>query len=93
MSGAFAVDQVSNPQVIGLDAAVGAAFLALLWPQLTTPKARAVAGGAALLALMLTPLITPGLPVLAAAAVAVTVAWPEPRIHRATGREPEVDDE
>ena len=93
VAGAFAVDQVSNPQVIGLDAAVGAAFLALLWPQLTTPKARAVAGGAALLALMLTPLITPGLPVLAAAAVAVTVAWPEPRIHRTSGLEPEVGDE
>jgi predicted branched-subunit amino acid permease len=91
--GAFAVDQVSDPQVIGLDAAVGAAFLALLWPQLATTTARTVAGAAALLALVLTPLITPGLPVLAAAAVAVVVAWPEPRIHRTLGQDPGVADE
>ncbi|MEO8107268.1 MAG: AzlC family ABC transporter permease [Actinomycetes bacterium] len=93
VAGAFAVDQVSNPQVIGLDAAVGAAFLALLWPQLITPTARAVAGGAALLALVLTPFLTPGLPVLAAAVVGVGVAWPEPRIHRVTEQAPEIADE
>ena len=93
VAGAFAVDQVSNPQVIGLDAAVGAAFLALLWPQLTTPTARAVAGGAALLALVLTPLLTPGLPVLVAAAVGIGVAWPEPRTWRAGQRAPGVGDE
>jgi branched chain amino acid efflux pump len=92
--GAFAVDQVSDPQVIGLDAAVGAAFLALLWPQLTTPTARVVAGGSAALALALTPLIPPGLPVIAAAAVGLAFAWPEPRPagpdqHNA----PEVSDE
>ncbi len=79
LAGAFAVDQISDPKVIGLDAAVGAAFLALLWPQLTTATTRAVAAGAAALALVLTPLLPPGLPVLAAAAVALVIAWPEPR--------------
>lgn len=77
--GAVAVDQISDPKVIGLDAAVGAAFLALLWPQLTTPTTRAVAAGAAALALVLTPLLPPGIPVLAAAGVALVIAWPEPR--------------
>lgn len=93
VAGAFAVDQISDPQVLGLDAAVGAAFLALVWPQLSTPSTRVVAGGAALLALVLTPLLPPGLPVLAAAAVAIAVAWPQPRTRRATVVEPGMDDE
>lgn len=76
--GALAVDQISDPKVIGLDAAVGAAFLALLWPQLTTTTTRAVAVGAAALALVLTPLLPPGIPVLAAAVVGLVLAWPEP---------------
>lgn len=77
--GALAVDQISDPKVIGLDAAVGAAFLALLWPQLTTTSARVVGAVAAVLALVLTPLFPPGIPVLAAAAVGVAAAWPEPQ--------------
>lgn len=79
VSGALAVEQVSDPSVIGLDAAVGAAFLALLWPQLTTRTARVAASGAAALALALTPVLPPGVPILAAAAVGVVLAWPEPR--------------
>jgi predicted branched-subunit amino acid permease len=82
VTGALAVEQISDPKVIGLDAAVGAAFLALLWPQLTTTTTRAVAAGAAGLALALTPLLPPGLPVLAAAAVALVIAWPEPQHTR-----------
>ena len=91
--GALAVDQVSDPKVIGLDAAVGAAFLALLWPQLTTRTTRAVAGSSALLALALTPLIPPGLPVIAAAAVGLAFAWPEARPAAAGPLQPEVSDE
>ncbi|MCZ3387006.1 MAG: AzlC family ABC transporter permease [Actinomycetia bacterium] len=77
-AGALAADQISDPKVIGLDAAVGAAFLALLWPQLTTTTTRAVAAGATVLALALTPVLPAGIPVLAAAAVALVVAWPGP---------------
>lgn len=80
--GAFAVEQIADPKVIGLDAAVGAAFLALIWPQLTTSAARRVMAGAVVLTLVLTPLLPPGLPVLAAASVALVVAWPEPRPAR-----------
>jgi predicted branched-subunit amino acid permease len=77
--GGLAVEQISDPEVIGLDAAVGAAFLALIWPQLTTVQLRVVAAGGALIALALTPVLPQGLPVLAAAAVAMAAAWPEPR--------------
>jgi 4-azaleucine resistance transporter AzlC len=79
IAGALAVDQVSDPSVIGLDAAVGAAFLALLWPQLTSRTAQLVAATGALLALALTPVLPPGVPILAAAAVGIVAAWPEPR--------------
>ncbi|MCZ3390217.1 MAG: AzlC family ABC transporter permease [Actinomycetia bacterium] len=93
VTGALAVDQISDPKVIGLDAAVGAAFIALLWPQLTTATTRAVAAGAAALALVLTPLLPPGLPVLAAAVVALVIAWPEPRCPPEQPTSPDGPDE
>ena len=55
----------------GLDAAAPAAFLALLWPGLTNPKARLVAVAGAAVALLLIPVAPQGIPVIAAAAVAV----------------------
>lgn len=78
VAGALAADQISEPRAIGLDAAVAAAFLALLWPQLRTRAARVTAAGAAALTLVLVPLLPPGLPVLLAAAVGIAVAWPRP---------------
>jgi predicted branched-subunit amino acid permease len=69
--GAFAGEALGDPRALGLDAAVGAAFLALLWPRLATRRARLVAVGAAAVALGLTPLAVAGVPVLAAALVAV----------------------
>ena len=77
--GAVAAAQISDPRTIGLDAAVGAAFLALLWPQLTSKTNRVVAAVSATLALMLTPVLPPGIPVLLMAGVGIIVAWPEPR--------------
>jgi predicted branched-subunit amino acid permease len=58
---------VVDPARLGLDAAVGAAFLALLAPQLGDPAARRTALGGGLLALAAVPLLPPGLPVLVAA--------------------------
>jgi 4-azaleucine resistance transporter AzlC len=55
----------------GLDAAAPAIFLALLWPQLSRDRGRAVALGAAVVALGLVPLVPAGVPIIAAAAVAV----------------------
>jgi predicted branched-subunit amino acid permease len=69
--GAFAGEALGDPRALGLDAAVGAAFLALLWPRLATRRARLVAVGAAAVALGLTPFAVAGVPVLAAALVAV----------------------
>ena len=72
--GAVTVSAVGDPAAWGLDAAVPAVFLALLWPRLTSGPPRVVAVGGALLALALTPVLAPGLPVLAAGLVAVAVA-------------------
>lgn len=69
--GAVAGDQLGDPRRYGLDAAVGAAFLALLWPRLRTRRNQLTALLGAALALALTPSTPPGVPVLAAAAVAV----------------------
>lgn len=50
----------------GLDAAIPAAFLALLWPHLSKPNRRkAAAAGAAIAALMI-PVAPPGIPIIAA---------------------------
>ncbi len=73
LGGALTVSAVGDPRALGLDAAVPAAFLALLWPQLTTRTTRLVAAGGAAVALALTPLLPPGIPVLAAGLVAVAV--------------------
>jgi 4-azaleucine resistance transporter AzlC len=69
--GALAGDQLGDPRTYGLDAAVGAAFLALLWPRLADTGHRVVALLAAALALALVGLVPAGVPVLAAGAVAL----------------------
>lgn len=69
--GALAGDALGDPRRYGLDAAVGGAFLALLWPRLDTPRTRVAATLAAVLALALVPLTPAGVPVLAAGVVAV----------------------
>ena len=71
LAGALAGTALGDPQTFGLDAAVPAAFLALLWPRLAQRAARVVAVGAAAVALALTPVAPAGVPVMAAAAVAV----------------------
>lgn len=55
----------------GLDAAVPAAFLALLWPRLSDPASRWVAVAGALVATAFIPLLPAGVPVLAAAPIAI----------------------
>lgn len=69
--GAVAGEAIGDPRDLGLDAAVGAAFLALLWPRLDRPLHRAVAVAAAAVALGAVPLTTAGVPVLVAAGVAL----------------------
>lgn len=71
LGGAVAGTTLGDPRAYGLDAAVGAAFLALLWPRLTDALHRTVALAAAAVALGLVPLTAAGVPVLAAAGVAL----------------------
>lgn len=71
--GAVAGEQVGDPRDFGLDAAVGAAFLALLWPRLTTATVRVTALLAALVAAGAVTITPAGVPVLIAAGVAVLV--------------------
>lgn len=77
--GALLGSRIGDPSQWGLDAAAAAAFLALVWPRLVTPRARAVAAASAILALALTPVLPAGLPVLAAALVAVVAGWGAPK--------------
>jgi 4-azaleucine resistance transporter AzlC len=71
--GAVAGEAVGDPRTFGLDAAVGAAFLALLWPRLKDRRNVLVGILAALVALSMVPLTAPGVPVLAAGGVALLV--------------------
>lgn len=73
LGGAVAGEQLGDPRTYGLDAAVAAAFLALLWPRLPDRRNQAVAALGVAVALGLVPLAAPGVPVLAAGAVAVLV--------------------
>jgi predicted branched-subunit amino acid permease len=69
--GAVGAASLADPAVLGLDAAIPAGFLALLWPRLVDRSAWALAVVAALAALLLAPVLRPGVPVIAGAALAV----------------------
>lgn len=69
--GALGAQALSDPRVLGLDAAAPAAFLALLSPRLRSREPWVVALVAAGVALGSAPLVPTGVPVLLAAAVAV----------------------
>lgn len=80
--GALLGERVGDPATWGLDAAAGAAFLGLVWPRLRDRLALTVACLAAATALALTPIAPAGVPVMAAAVVAVVAGWPTPRVGR-----------
>jgi predicted branched-subunit amino acid permease len=69
--GAVGGSAIGDPRTYGLDAAVGGAFLALLWPRLSEPRNRLVAVLAVAVALGIVPVAPAGVPVLAAGAVAL----------------------
>lgn len=73
LGGALAGEALGDPRTYGLDAAVGGAFLALLWPRLRDRRNQGTAVLAVALALTLVPLTAAGVPVLAAALVALGV--------------------
>ena len=70
--GAFGAARIGDPRTIGLDVVGPAAFLALLWPRLTSGATeRAVAAAAIVIAVAATPLLPPGVPVMLAAVAAL----------------------
>ena len=75
LAGALGAASLGDPGRWGLDAMVPAAFLALLWPRLTSRSTITVALAAAALAVVTTPLLPPGLPVLLGAVVAGVAAF------------------
>jgi predicted branched-subunit amino acid permease len=72
--GALGAAALGDPGTLGLDAAIPAAFIALLWPRLVDRTMWAVALAGAAVALVLTPVLRPGLPVLAAGLVALVAS-------------------
>jgi predicted branched-subunit amino acid permease len=74
LTGALGASWLGDPAMLGLDAAIPAAFIALLWPRLVDRTMWAVALSGAAVALVLTPVLQPGLPVLAAGLVALVAA-------------------
>jgi predicted branched-subunit amino acid permease len=71
LAGALAGRALGDPRTFGLDAAVGGAFLALLWPRLRDRTNQLVGVLSAAVALALVPFTPAGVPVLAAAVVAL----------------------
>jgi len=73
--GALGAKALGNPASWGLDAAVPAAFLGLLWPRLENSYLRWVAAASMVFTLCITSLLPAGLPIIATALVAVVVGW------------------
>ena len=75
LAGAIGAQAIGDPSAWGLDTAVPAAFLGLVWPRLIDTKTRFVAIAAALLAIALTPIAPAGVPIIATVAIAVIFGW------------------
>ena len=77
-AGALGAQSMGNPAAWGLDAAVPAAFLGLVWPRLTSLSNRLLAVAAMALALALTPWVPAGLPIIATAFLALAIGMRKP---------------
>jgi len=75
--GALGAKALGNPASWGLDAAVPAAFLGLLWPRLTSTFLRVVAATSMAFAMLLTPWLPAGVPIIVSVLVAVVFGWRE----------------
>ena len=73
--GALGAKAMGDPSAWGLDAAVPAAFLGLVWSRLTNKLERALAVGALVLAVLLSPVLSAGLPIIATVVLAVIFGW------------------
>ena len=75
--GALGAKALGNPASWGLDGAVPAVFLGLLWPRLESTFLRVVAATSMVFAILVTPWLPAGLPIIATALVAVVLGWRE----------------
>jgi predicted branched-subunit amino acid permease len=75
LMGALGANAIGDPSAWGLDAAVPAAFLGMLWPRLKERATWAVAATSILLALVLVPNVPAGIPIISCALIAIVVGW------------------
>ena len=73
VAGALGAQAMGDIRAWGLDSAVPAAFLGLVWPRLKTKRDRILAVGCVVFALAMTPILPAGLPIIATAFIAVAV--------------------
>ena len=73
--GALGAKAIGNPSAWGLDAAVPAAFLGMLWPRLKGRDTWAVAAASVVLSLTLVPFVPAGVPIISCAVIAILLGW------------------
>ena len=71
--GALSAQAMGDTRAWGLDSAVPAAFLGLVWPRLENNRDRVLAIGSVIFALAMTPVLPAGLPIIASAFIAIAV--------------------
>jgi len=71
LAGALGAQAMGNPAAWGLDAAVPAAFLGLVWPRLDSSRTTLLALSAIALSIALTPFLPAGLPITLTAFLAL----------------------
>ena len=73
--GAIGAKAMGNPSAWGLDAAVPAAFIGLVWPRLIDRKSKLIAALAVATSLALVPYTPAGIPIISTAVLALIVGW------------------
>lgn len=73
LAGALGAQAMGDTRAWGLDSAVPAAFLGLVWPRLENNRDRALAIGSVIFALAMTPILPAGLPIIATTFIAIAV--------------------
>jgi predicted branched-subunit amino acid permease len=71
LAGALGAKAMGDPSAWGLDAAVPAAFLGLVWPRLKSSTDKTLAIIAAVFAIATTPFLPAGLPIIGTAVIAI----------------------
>ena len=71
VAGALGAKAMGDPSAWGLDAAVPAAFLGLVWPRLKSATDKTLAIVAAFFAIATTPFLPAGLPIIGTAVIAI----------------------